>query len=325
MRMKRLIGDWMLPAAMACGVAVFLLFHNVRALEGVAAWYAPHNNNVLPVCMSLVLFTTFCRVDFRKLLPVVWHLWAVLVQLAFAVLLVWVVRSMNVSGGGLILLESMLVCVVSPCAAAAPVVTAKLGGSLEESTSFTFLSNIFSALVISLFLPMLPAGSAGEVLSFGPLFVRILWRVSCVLLLPMALAFALKYCWPRLHRIIAGVPDLSYYLWGCSLIIVSGTTAKNIADSLGAIPLHILITIALLSLAVCLIQFAVGRFVGRHLGKAVDCGQALGQKNTATSIWIATVFLHPLAAVGPGCYILWQNTVNAVELIAAGRKHAARN
>ncbi len=324
MKMKRLIRDWMLPVTMAGGVAVFLLFHNVRALRGIAEWYAPHNNNVMPVCMSLVLFTTFCRVDFRKLAPVRWHLWVALAQLAFALLLVWVVCSLRVDGEGLILLESMLVCVVSPCAAAAPVVTVKLGGSLEESTSFTFLSNIFSALIISLFLPMLPAGSGNEVLSFGPLFIRISWRVSCVLLLPMLLAFALKHCWPRLHHAIAGVTDLSYFLWGGSLVIVSGTTAKNIADSLDGIAPHILVTIALLSLAVCLAHFAIGRFVGRHLGKPIDCGQALGQKNTATSIWVATVFLHPLAAVGPGCYILWQNTVNAVELIATARKNEAR-
>ncbi|MCD8281677.1 MAG: transporter [Prevotella sp.] len=320
MNIRRLLGDWLLIVAMTAGVALFLLFHNVAALAFVADWYAPHNNNVMPVCMSLVLFTTFCRVDFKALKPVRWHLRAVVVQLALSVLTVWLVRSMNVRGDALILFEAVLVCVVSPCAAAAAVVTARLGGSLEETTSYMFVSNICSALLISLFLPMLPQADGGEVLAFAPLFLRILWRVSCVLLLPMLMAFAVKHGWRRLWRLIMSVPDLSFYLWGGSLVIVSGTTAKNISDSLSEVSLSFLITCAVLSLFVCLVQFAVGRFVGRHLDKAVDCGQALGQKNTATAIWLATVFLHPLAAVGPGCYILWQNIINAVELAAAARR-----
>ena len=47
---------------------------------------------------------------------------------------------------------------------------------------------------------------------------------------------------------------------------------------------------------------------------AIDAGQALGQKNTAFAIWIAYTYLDPLSSVGPGCYILWQNIVNSIEL-----------
>ena len=30
--------------------------------------------------------------------------------------------------------------------------------------------------------------------------------------------------------------------------------------------------------------------------------------------WITYTYLNPVASVGPGCYILWQNTVNAIQL-----------
>ncbi len=305
---------------MALGVLIYLLFHNITFLQPIADWYAPHNNNVLPVCMFLVLFTTFCKVNFRKLLPVRWHLWMMVIQLTLVVLLVWVVNSMNVGGQSLILLESILVCIICPCASATAVVTEKLGGSLEETSSFTFIANIFSAFLISFFFPLLPQQTGGEVLSFLPLFLKILWRVSCVLMLPMLIGFIMQHVFPRLNRYILSIPDISFILWGLALTIISATTAKNINDSLSSIPLHFLFTIAVISLLVCLTQFAIGRFVGRHLGKAVDCGQALGQKNTTIAIWVTTIFLHPLASVGPGCYILWQNLVNSFELYAEEKK-----
>ena len=42
--------------------------------------------------------------------------------------------------------------------------------------------------------------------------------------------------------------------------------------------------------------------------------QTGGQKNTAFAIWIACTYLSPLSAVGPGCYILWQNIINSIEI-----------
>lgn len=75
-----------------------------------------------------------------------------------------------------------------------------------------------------------------------------------------------------------------------------------------------LVFIALVGLLLCLAQFAIGRFIGRFFGKTIEAGQALGQKNTTFAIWIAFTYLNPLSSVGPGCYILWQNIINSIEL-----------
>ena len=56
------------------------------------------------------------------------------------------------------------------------------------------------------------------------------------------------------------------------------------------------------------------RRIGRRFGRFNEVGQALGQKNTTFAIWIAYTYLTPLSSVGPGCYILWQNTVNSIEI-----------
>ncbi|MBR5919406.1 MAG: hypothetical protein IKZ83_05880 [Prevotella sp.] len=80
------------------------------------------------------------------------------------------------------------------------------------------------------------------------------------------------------------------------------------------ITLFFLVATALTTLAICLGQYAVGQQIGRRFSRTNEVGQALGQKNTAFAIWIAYTYLTPLSSVGPGCYILWQNTVNAIEI-----------
>ena len=78
--------------------------------------------------------------------------------------------------------------------------------------------------------------------------------------------------------------------------------------------LRFLLLIAVGSLLLCIFQFACGRTIGRRFGETVNAGQGLGQKNTAFAIWIACTYLSPLSAVGPGCYILWQNIINSIEI-----------
>ena len=76
----------------------------------------------------------------------------------------------------------------------------------------------------------------------------------------------------------------------------------------------ILICFAVATFLLCCVQFGIGRGVGRHLGEEVNAGQALFQKNTALSIWVAYMYLHPVASIGAGCYVLWQNIINSLEL-----------
>jgi BASS family bile acid:Na+ symporter len=101
-------------------------------------------------------------------------------------------------------------------------------------------------------------------------------------------------------------------------MIVTGTTVKNIVHAEAS--LLLLTTIALLGLVLCIIQFAVGRFIGHFFNRTQEAGQALGQKNTAFAIWLGITYLNPLSSVGPGCYILWQNIINSIEIWQERRK-----
>lgn len=315
MDVVRFIKNWTLPVAMTTGIVAYLLFHFVPVLQPIGRWYAPYNDNVLPDFMFLILFVTFCKVDYKRLIPVKWHLWIGIQQVAFVLALVGLILGFGITGKALIMFEAVLVCVIGPAAAAAAVVTAKLGGNLEEMTTYTFVSNFISALLIPLCFPLLPLANAAVAdIEFWPLFMQILWKVSMVLILPMLLAYIVKHRMHRFHRWLVDIKDLSYYMWGCSLVVVTGTTAMNIREAWEQTSVFFLVSIAFMALILCIVQFATGRFIGHYFDKTIEAGQGLGQKNTAFAIWVATAFLNPLSSVGPGCYILWQNIINSVEI-----------
>lgn len=314
-RLLRFLKDWTLPVAMVVGTVVYLLFAFTPQLDGAGEFFGPIISDIFPLFMFLILFVTFCKVDFRRLRPVGWHLWVGAFQVAFVIMVVAAVLTFHIQGENLILLEALLTCIIGPCAAAAAVVTAKLGGDLEEMTTYTFLSNLLTAVMVPVCFPLIDSSVS---MGFWHAFFLILYKVCLVLVVPMLLAYVVKHFMHRLHQWVVGVKDLSFYLWGFSLTIVTGTTVKNIvhADTTVAF----LVVIALSGLMVCLLQFAVGRYVGHFFHRTQEAGQALGQKNTVFAIWIAYTYLNPISSVGPGCYILWQNVINSIELWVFGKE-----
>lgn len=315
MQIIRFIKDWTLPVAICTGIAVYLFFALIPAFDGFASAAEPVFQQMLPTFMFLVLFVTFCKVDYRRLRPVAWHWWVGVFQVFTVGAVVAAILCFRLSGESLIFAEAILTCIIGPCASAAAVVTQKLGGNLEEMTTYTFISNFITALLIPVCFPLIDKAAD---IHFLEAFVLILYKVFTVLVVPMILAYIVKHRARRLCRRITSVKDLSYYLWGGSLLIVSGTTMKNILHAQTSA--GFLLVIAAGSLLLCFFQFGCGRAIGSRFGQTVNAGQALGQKNTAFAIWIASTYLSPLSSVGPGCYILWQNIINSWEIWAAQKK-----
>ena len=310
----RFLKDWTLPVAMGLGAVIYIIFAFTPKLDKAAEFFDPIFDAILPMFMFLILFVTFCKVDFHQLRPVRWHLWVSVFQLLFIGLIMAAILIPRQSyllplTSYVIVMEAILMCVISPCAAAAAVVTQKLGGSLEQMTTYTFISNFITAMMVPICFPLIEKGND---ITFWDAFYKILYEVAIVLLVPMLMAYIVKHHAHKLHKRIISVKDLSYYLWGCSLMIVTGTTVKNIVHSNATVAL--LAAIAILGLVMCIVQFAVGRFIGHYFDHTQEAGQALGQKNTAFAIWMAYTYLNPLSSVGPGCYILWQNIINSIEI-----------
>jgi BASS family bile acid:Na+ symporter len=302
----RFLKEWTLPVAIGVGTLVYLTFYWVPQLDELGDRLSPVMDMLFPFMVFLTLFITFCKVDFHQMRPHRWHAGVLVAQL----LLVGAV------GGGCwvfpnakLVLEAILTCIIGPTAAAAPVVAGKLGGNISTMTTYTLLSSVASALMIPLVFPMLEQTVH---VSFLTAFLIILQKVATVLLLPLVLGWLVQHHWQSLCRLFTSMPNLSFYTWSVTLSITTGITVKNIVHS--AAPLTLLGAIAAATFVLCLVQFAIGRGIGRWLGEEINAGQALFQKNTALSIWVSYMYLSPIASIGAGCYVLWQNVINSIEL-----------
>ena len=339
----RFLKDWTLPCAIATGSTAYLTFYWVPQLDALGNSLGPVFDVIFPVFVFLTLLVTFCKIDFHQLRPHRWHVGILVAQLLLVALNVAIIFWVEADREQKLICEALLTCIIGPAASAAPVVVGKLGGNISTMTTYVLLSSVVSSLLIPLVFPMLEQTVHVEFLTA---FLVILNKVAMVLLLPLVLGWIVQHHLPRLQQRIASMPNLSFYCWAMSLSITSGITVKNIVHSHAAIAL--LLWIAVTTLLLCFVQFVIGRGVGRWLGGGaqtatpsqtatsaqptmpsqptvpsqpdtpagieVNAGQALFQKNTALSIWVAYMYLNPVASVGAGCYVLWQNVINSIEI-----------
>ena len=315
MGIVRFLKDWTLPVAIAVGTICYLTFYYVPALDELGDTLRPVFDVIFPLFVFLTLFVTFCKVDFHDMCPHRWHVGILVAQLLLVALNIGIIlwmKSVTLHLTPLtspLLWEAMLTCIIGPAASAAPVVVGKLGGNISTMTTYVLISSLVSALLIPLVFPMLEQTVH---VSFVDAFLIILEKVSIVLLLPLVLGWIMQHHVKGACAWIAAQPNLSFYFWAVSLSITTGITVKNIVNSSAS--LMLLVMIAVFTFVLCFVQFGIGRLVGRHLGEEVNAGQALFQKNTALSIWVAYMYLNPVASIGAGCYVLWQNIINSLEL-----------
>ena len=305
MSIKQFLKDWTLPVAIATGTVVYLIFYLVPQLEPASNFFGPIIDTIFPMMVFCTLFSTFCRVDFHQMRPHRWQFGVLLAQVLLVALNVWIIFCVEANLWQKILWESVLTCIIGPAATAAPVVTAKIGGNINTMTAFVVLSSFASALMIPAVFPLLERGAG---LNFWTAFLIILEKLAIVLIAPLALGWFMQHYAKRMCEKIVSIPDLSFYLWAAQLSVTSGVTVRNIVHSEAGLSLLAMIAL-------------VGRSVGRHLGDEINSGQASFQKNTALSIWVAYTYLNPMASVGAGCYVLWQNIINSLELWEYRKKH----
>lgn len=134
-----------------------------------------------------------------------------------------------------------------------------------------------------------------------------------ILLVPFVLALLLAKISPKAHQKVRSAQIVSFYLWAAALTIVIGNVTQFVlAHNDGNYSLELII--GAITLTVCLLQFIFGRRIGSRFNNTVAGGQSLGQKNTVLAIWLTQTYLNPLASLGPGLYVLWQNLVNSWQI-----------
>ena len=261
-----------------------------------------------PVLLFIMLFVAFCKIKPTDLKPHRWHLWLLLTQcLLFIVacLFLWAYPT----SGARVIVEGFMLAIICPTATACAVVTQKLGGDSAATTSYTIIINLVVALLCPL---LLPVAHPQPGLTFLPAFMVIINKVFPLLIVPLFLAWFVRYLMPSFHKRIVATKDLAFYMWAVSLAIAIAVTCKALAHSEES--LWNVGGIAVVTLVACLFQFTFGKWIGSHYGKRMEAGQALGQKNTVFIIWLGYTFLSPITADAGGFYSVWHNLVNSWQL-----------
>ena len=301
--------EFALPCSLVLGAVVYLIFANVPFLEPFGEAVGPHLISLMPVVLFCLLYVTFCKIEIKEMKPKTWHFVLQLIRTSLAALMVLAIYLFGSNYDTKLVLEGAFICFICPTAAAVAVVTEKLGGSIGSLTTYTVIANIFTMIIIPTLFPMVEKGAD---VSFLYMSMMVFRNVTTVLVVPLILALLSRRFLPKFVAQVKSVKDLGFYMWCFNLTILMGETLRNILHA--TVSGWILALLLFVPLFVCLIQFCIGKAVGRHYGDSISAGQALGQKNTIVGIWLTLTFLNPLAAVAPGAYVVWQNLVNGWQL-----------
>ena len=299
---------WTLPSGLVIGAVVYLLFSRIAPLQPIGNVAGPFLVKLLPVVIFVMLYITFCKIQMGDLRPRAWHFILQAIRIILSGLLVLAILHTTNPMTKLVF-EGAFVCVICPTAAAAPVITERLGGSIASLTIYTILANVVTSIIIPLFFPMVEKSAD---ITFLTAFIMILRRITFVLIVPLCLALLTRKFLPKVATRIKETKNLAFYLWGFNLSIIMGLTIRNILAT--QVYGTILALLLLLPLVISLLLFSIGKAVGYRYGDSISAGQALGQKNTVVGIWLTIAFLNPIASIAPCAYVVWQNLINAWQL-----------
>lgn len=297
-----------MPLAILMGVVAYSIYAHCSLFNFMRPWSAQAVSIVQPVLIFTMLFLSFCKIDARRLRPRYWHLVMLLLQCGLFVLS-GVVLYLCPDMPGRVILESAALCIISPTATAAAVVTRKLAGDEGDVTMYTILVNMAVAFVVPLTVPMIHPQADQH---FWHSFLLILGRVFPMLICPLIAAQLVRTFLPRWISFLTASRDLPFYLWAVSLSIAIAVTARSLFHTTHAfVELSL---IAVISLITCVLQFYVGRKIGQRCAHPISCSQGLGQKNTVFAIWMGYTFLNPATSLAGGFYSVWHNLYNTYQI-----------
>ena len=262
-----------------------------------------------PSLISLMLFFTFCRVDARNIKFSWMHLWLILFQVVGSVAIYYAFAAWNV-----VVAQGAMICILAPVAMAAVVIGGMLGANIETMAAYSLMCNFIIAMLSPMFLHHLGNGECT--------MIQILQRVAPMLIAPFVAGQVCRFALPSVAGWVSRHSFLSFYIWLVSLVVIIGRTTCFLIDHEANRGVEL--ALAVVALVICLLQFKVGRAIGRRYGDAAAGGQSLGQKNTVLAVWLSQAFLDPVSSVAPTAYIVWQNLVNSYQIYRTGKEPKSR-
>ncbi len=209
-----------------------------------------------------------------------------------------------------IIAQGAMSIMIAPMATTAPVVANMLGAKISTMVSGTLLSNLTVAIIAPLYFSW--AGIHTEI-PFYQSFWLVLSEIAPMIVFPLLIALLINRLIPKISNNIKEYKSIAFYLWVVSLSIVMGSTVNSIYKTNHS-KIDIIFWMIIISMLICVFQFAFGRLIGRRYGEVIAGGQSVGQKNTVIAIWMAQTYMNPISSVIPATYVLWQNLFNSYQL-----------
>lgn len=271
---------------------------------------------IVPYLIFTILLLNFTAVDIRKLRLL--HM----TGMNIALLMFQIVVSLGgylltkLLGGDEVIAQGILIAIICPVAASSVVISCYLGANRETVTAHVILGNLMVAIVAPIFFSFI---GVQQQMPFLESFWLILKRVSPIIAFPFFLALGLQMWIPSANTFINRFKGYSLYIWALALAITLGQTINFIFVH-GAENRQNIVILGIVSVLICAVQFGVGKLIGHKYGDTVAGGQMLGQKNSALGIWMANIYLFPLASVSIALYSIWQNLFNSWQMYMYEKK-----
>lgn len=252
--------------------------------------------------LMVMLFYAFLDLNLRETNFPIQLLFVLVANVSIAMLSYFLLNTIDHT-----LALAAFITAIAPTAISSTVIIGFLKGNIPFVSSAVVITNIGIAIFVPIVLPFL--AKTNEPVST----LQILQPVILTLFIPFILArFSLIL--PRNgSKLIKNSKSASFYIWLATLIIVVAK-AIDFIENQATIKMDQILSIALISLAICVLNFLVGHFIGGEKYSR-EASQALGQKNNSFVVWIALAFINPVVALGPTFYIIYHNIYNSWQII----------
>ncbi|MCD4781993.1 MAG: hypothetical protein K8S27_15815 [Candidatus Omnitrophica bacterium] len=252
--------------------------------------------------LMVMLFFSFIEIDLKERVPKRKILVLIAANILIALGVYVILKPFDPSLAMIAFLTA-----IAPTATAAPVVTHFMKGKVHFVALCVLFSNIVIALILPFIFLLLDLDQNQRQLSVGSM----LMSVIIVILIPLGLAIMVQRS-NKIKKTLLPFKSMAFIAWLLLLFLASAKVTHFITQSI-ALSLPYMLSIAFLTLIICILNFYLGRVLGgRDLRK--ESSQALGHKNTMLIIWICLTYLNPVYALGPMLYIVWHNVYNTYQI-----------
>src|SRR6266498_4627780 len=200
--------------------------------------------------LMAMLFFAFLDIEFKPQTFQKSVLWVLLANLIVAFICYAVLASFD----GILALTAFMTA-IAPTAIAAPVIIGFIQGEIEYVVAAVLITNLSSAVIVPLTLPFLLGASIH--ISIW----EVLQSVFIVMFVPLILARLVSRLSPKAQAYVRKGKSLSFPIWLLNLFIISANSSNFLRNGNSNSGLT-LITIALVSLVICIINFSVGALLG---------------------------------------------------------------